>query len=130
MISEDERYRTSTQYRLWSYSPESLAALRETTTELAATRVKEAIHRSRASASSNAPSSADTSEAETNGSANRKATAANAEVECLTAEEELQLLTFYCRQTIDLGTHLKVPTEVKVWDIFLKFYWLKLAIYF
>jgi len=114
-MNEDERYRTSSQYRLWSYSPESLAKLRETTTELAASRVREAISRSKAN--STAPSSADTSEAETNSDLQKKLVPGNAEVECLTAEEELELLTFYCRQTIALGNHLKVPTEVKVRDI-------------
>lgn len=114
-LSEDARYRTSTQYRLWSYSPDSLASLRATTTELAAMRVKEAISRSRESANSAVPSSADTSEAETYGDDTRKnAATSRDEVECLTAEEELELITFYCRQTIDLGTHLKVPAEVKV----------------
>lgn len=115
MSRKDERFRTSTQYRLWSYSPESLAALRATTTELAATRVREAISRSRESADSAAPSSVDTSEAETNGDGTRKkARTSSDEVECLTADEELELITYYCRQTIDLGTHFKVPTEVKV----------------
>ena len=36
------------------------------------------------------------------------------EVDCLTVEEELKLVAFYCRQTIQLGDHLKVPTDVKV----------------
>lgn len=113
-MSEDERYRTSTQYRFWSYGPESLAKLRATTNELAAKRVKEAISRARESANPTAPSSAETSEAEANGELKQKALASGAEVECLTVEEELELITFYCRQTIDLGTHLNVTTEVKV----------------
>lgn len=119
-MNEDERYRTSSQYRLWSYSPESLASLRETTNELAATRVREAISRSKAN--STAPSSADTSEAETKGGLQKRLTQGSAEVECLTAEEELKLLTFYCGQTIEFGNHLKVPTEVKVRGIFCKLY--------
>lgn len=32
----------------------------------------------------------------------------------MTVEEELKLVAFYCRQTIQLGDHLKVPTDVKV----------------
>ena len=35
-------------------------------------------------------------------------------MDCLTVEEELKLVAFYCRQTIQLGDHLKVPTDVKV----------------
>lgn len=56
-------------------------------------------------------SSNDTSEAE-NG---RSVSAVPEEVDCLTVEEELKLVAFYCRQTIQLGDHLKVPTDVKVY---------------
>lgn len=111
-MSEDERYRTSTQYRLWSYSPDSLLALRSTTNRIAAERVREAVRRLR---EARALSSADTSEVE-----NGQSTSAipEGEVDCLTVDEELKLVAFYCRQTIQLGDHLKVPTEVKVWVYF------------
>lgn len=104
-MSEDERYRTSTQYRLWSYTPESLLALRSTTNRIAADRVREAVRRVR---DNRVTSSGDTSEAE-NG-----AGIPEGEVDCLTVDEELKLVVFYCRQTIQLGDHLKVPTDVKV----------------
>ena len=39
-LNEDDLYRTSTQYRLWSFSPESLATLRLKTHELALERAK------------------------------------------------------------------------------------------
>jgi len=109
-MSEDERYRTSTQYRLWSYTPDSLLALRSTTNRIAADRVREAVRRAR---EARALSSADTSEAE-----NERATSAipEREVDCLTVDEELKLVAWYCRQTLSLGDHLKVPTDVKVWD--------------
>jgi cyclin H len=108
-MSEDERYRTSTQYRLWSYSPDSLLDLRSTTNRIAAERVREAVRRVR---EARALSSADTSEVE-----NGRPTSAipEGEVDCLTVDEELKLVAFYCRQTIQLGDHLKVPTDVKVW---------------
>ncbi|KAH8815567.1 cyclin-like protein [Xylogone sp. PMI_703] len=106
-MTEDERYRTSTQYRLWSYTPASLAALRETTNRIAADRVREAVLRVR---QSRAASSTDTSEAE--GSRSVSAIP-EGDVDCLTVEEELKLLAFYCRQTLQLGDHLKVPTDVK-----------------
>jgi len=106
---EDERYRISTQYRLWSYTPSSLLDLRSTTNRIAADRVREAVRRVR---EARALSSADTSEAE-----NGRSTSAipEGEVDCLTVEEELKLVEFYCRQTLQLGDHLKVPTDVKVW---------------
>ncbi len=115
IMNEDERYRTSTQYRLWSYTPGALASLRSTTNRLATERVKAAIERARASRATSASASADTSEAEQNGTNNRAASAVpEGEVNCLTPEEELKLVVFYCRQTIQLGDHLKVPTDVKV----------------
>jgi cyclin H len=108
-MSEDERYRTSSQYRLWSYSPSSLLALRTTTNQKAAARVREAVQRLQ---ETRAISSGDTSETE-NGRTN--SAAPEGDVDCLTVEEELKLLAFYCRQTIQLSDHLKYPKEVKVW---------------
>ncbi|EKD20542.1 hypothetical protein MBM_01224 [Drepanopeziza brunnea f. sp. 'multigermtubi' MB_m1] len=102
-MSEDERYRTSTQYRLWSYTPQSLHALRSTTNQTAADRVREAVRRLR---EARIISSADTSEAE-NG------LPPEGPVNCLTVDEELRLVAFYCRETMKLGDHLKVPTDVK-----------------
>jgi cyclin H len=112
-MSEDERYRTSTQLRLWSFTPSALHALRETTNLNAANRVRAAVQRLR---EARAASSAETSEAE-----NGRATSAlpEGEVDCLTIDEELKLVASYCRQTIQLGDHLKVPTDVKVRAFFL-----------
>ncbi|KAL3419472.1 cyclin ccl1 [Phlyctema vagabunda] len=107
-MSEDERYRTSTQYRLWSYTSEALAALRTTTNRIAADRVREAVQHAR---EARVLSSAETSETE-NG-VRAVSTLPEGEVDCLTVEEELMLVAFYCRQTIQLGDHLKVPTDVK-----------------
>jgi len=104
-MSEDERYRTSTQYRLWSYSPESLLALRSTTNQLAADRVREAVRRVRGARV--------TPPVENDGPIQE------GEVDCLTVEEELKLVAFYCRQTLQLGDHLKVPTDVKVCGFFM-----------
>lgn len=108
MTTEDERYRTSTQYRLWSYTPSSLLALRTTTNRLAADRVREAVRRLR---EARAVSSAETSDAERGRSVSA---APEGEVDCLTVEEELKLVAFYCRQTSQLGDHLRFPSEVKV----------------
>jgi len=112
-MSEDERYRTSTQYRLWSFSPSSLRSLRETTNRIAADRVREAVRRAReAQAQAQAISSNENSEAENGKSASDALP--EGEVDCLTAEEELKLLRHYCRQTIQLSDHLQVPLDVKV----------------
>ncbi|KAG0646767.1 Cyclin CCL1 [Hyphodiscus hymeniophilus] len=110
MTTEDERYRTSTQYRLWSYTPSSLLALRTSTNSLAADRVREAVRRSR---EARAVSSTETSDAERGRSVSA---APEGEVDCLTVEEELKLVRFYCRQTSQLGDHLKFPSDVKVYN--------------
>jgi cyclin H len=114
-MNEDERYRMSTQFRLWSFTPERLVEMRSTTNKVAAERVKEAIQRARASRATSASASGETSEAEQNSAGSRAASMVpEGEVNCLTVEEELKLVAFYCRQTLQLGDHLKVPTDVKV----------------
>ena len=93
-ISEDDLFRSSTQYRQWSFSPEALNSLRAATNDLAATRVREAVQRARQSIESRD----DVAE----------------EVDCLTPEEELKLVGFYCFQTMDFADFLKFPTNIKV----------------
>ncbi|MCJ1306873.1 hypothetical protein MMC25_000517 [Agyrium rufum] len=92
-LTEDEVYRTSTQYRLWSFTPESLASLRATTNASAATKVRDAIRRSRTHTGAN--------EAEA------------VEVDCLTVEEEQKLLGFYCTKAMELADFCQFPTNVK-----------------
>ncbi|THV45602.1 hypothetical protein BGAL_0470g00020 [Botrytis galanthina] len=108
MSTEDARYRTSTQYRHWSYTPSALRSLRESTNALATTQVRDAVRRAR---EARAASSNDNSEAENSRSASTALT--DGEVDCLTVDEELKLLDYYCRQTLQLGDHLGVPIEVK-----------------
>lgn len=82
-LTEDDIYRTSSQYRLWSFSPESLAALRRKTHDLA-------IERARQYANGD-------SEA----------------VQYLTHEEELRLVQRYCDQVRSTSDHFKWPVNVK-----------------
>lgn len=111
---EDAVYRSTTQYRYWSYTPQVLATLRASTNEIAAERVKAAIVRVRA-----AKENQDGGDGSADGS--RGAIWANGAavqvVDCLTVEEEQKLVAYYCRSAIDLGTHLNVPTDVKVSDL-------------
>ena len=92
-MTEDDIYRSSTQYRQWSYTPNSLASLRATTNALAADRVKDAIQRLRLE----------------KGQAN-----AQEDVDCLTVEEEQKLVEFYCIKAMDFADFLDFPTNVKV----------------
>ncbi|KAF7949088.1 hypothetical protein EAE96_008259 [Botrytis aclada] len=108
MSSEDARYRTSTQYRHWSYTPSALRSLRESTNALATSQVRDAVRRAR---EARAASSNDNSEAENSRSSSTALP--DGDVDCLTVDEELKLLDYYCRQTLQLGDHLGVPIEVK-----------------
>ncbi|KFZ02211.1 hypothetical protein V500_00364 [Pseudogymnoascus sp. VKM F-4518 (FW-2643)] len=111
-MNEDDRYRTSSQYRYWSYTPAGLADLRSKTNKLATERVRAAIARVQASraASASQNASAETSEAERSGT---PAVTAPSEVNFLTPDEELKLVRFFCQQALQLGDHLNLPTDVK-----------------
>ena len=126
-MTEDELYRASTQYRLWSFTPEKLASLRANTNTVAAEHVKAAIKRRREAHSqlssrevSATPSSA-TSDVENNGVGNGaggpvRTLKIDKEVECLTAEEEKKLIDYYCSNCLQmgLGAPLKLPIYVMV----------------
>ncbi|KAB8349519.1 hypothetical protein FH972_023545 [Carpinus fangiana] len=87
-LTEDDVYRATTQYRLWSYSPSSLASIRDETNANAAKRVVEAIRRHRSSTATNASS---------NGAEPAAADHDSTEpaVDCLTPAESALLLTHY-----------------------------------
>lgn len=107
---EDDIYRASSQYRLWSYTEPSLQSLRATTNAVASERVRAALHRSRETHQSTASSAAGTPLPESNTDTKNK------DVECLTPEEELVLVRYYCEKTLELGETYKppIPTMVRV----------------
>jgi len=134
-MDEDTRYRTSTQYRLWSFSQASLSKLRQDTNRVAAEKVRDAIRRVRAAKRSTSNSDGTYTDVETGGSEAESGSGGKtntsvrlgvenmtireedidvSDVDCLTVEDELKLLGFYCRQLLQLGDHLQVPTDVKV----------------
>lgn len=90
-----------------------MADLRSKTNKLATERVRAAIARVQASraASASQNASAETSEAERSGT---PAVTAASEVNFLTPDEELKLVRFFCQQALQLGDHLNLPTDVKV----------------
>lgn len=112
MLSEDERYRTSTQFRFWSYTPAALHAIRSNTNQNAAERVREAVKRVR---EKRAISSSEGDDSRAN------SVVPDTEVDCLTVEEELTLVAHACRQLMGLFDHIKdntahrkFPFKVKV----------------
>lgn len=116
-MTEDEIYRTSTQYRLWSFTPKSLHSLRSTTNSLAAKGVLTAI--CTAADSGKAVAKADPKEANSNGVKSSptplvQAPQALQEVDCLTVEEEQKLVGFYCIKAMEFADFCDFPTNVKV----------------
>lgn len=107
-MTEDEIYRASTQYRLWSFTPELLLSLRSTTNSLAADGVRTAIHTLNSS-----KAEADTNDASGNGFDSTPSSNPR-EVDCLTVEEEQKLVGFYCIKTMEFADFCDFPTNVKV----------------
>ena len=123
-LTEDDLYRKSTQYRLWSYTSEQLSSLRSQTNILAAERVKLAIKSVR-QARAVAKDSADQDEnngpkvknldGETNGqTTNASKLSAVDDIECLTVVEERKLVEYYCGQSVELGKFFEFPINVIV----------------
>ena len=110
---EDDIYRTSSQFRLWSYTESSLQSLRAKTNAIASERVRAALRRARENRPSTTPSAAETPQP---GSGEKIAKSDEKEIECLTPEEELVLVRYYCEKTLELGETYKppLPTMVRV----------------
>lgn len=110
---EDDIYRTSSQFRLWSYTESSLSALREKTNIIASGRVRAALQRARSTRPSATPSAAGTPQPGSDGETKKPT---EKEIECLTPEEELVLVRYYCEKTLELGDTYKppLPTMVRV----------------
>lgn len=105
---EDDFYRTSTQYRLWSFTQESLKSLRVNTNALASERVKAALKRLH-QREGNGEVAHD--EPQAGGDAVQEKN-----IDCLTVEEELKLVRYYCESLFLLAEEYKppLPTTVRV----------------
>lgn len=102
-MREDDIYRTSTQYRLWSFTKENLDSIRANSNAVASARVRDAVRRAQEARRTSATSGSDEA---TNGR----------EIECLTPDDELELVQYYCEKTLELGDEYKppLPTTVRV----------------
>lgn len=125
---EDDIYRSSTQFRLWSFTRDSLASMRATTNKVASERIRAAQKRAREAAAQHrtANTSPDTT-SPTSGSGNatpnptsdaegKTDAILDQDVKCLTPEEEAEFVRYYCEQTLELGDTYKppLPTMVRV----------------
>lgn len=106
---EDAIYTTSTQYRLFTFTPKQLSELRHATNKAATEKITESIKSARTAA---ALSSANVSpEHLSNGVGDA---ADDEEIDCPTAEEELKFVAYYCVKCMQLSDHFKFPSNVKV----------------
>ena len=99
VLTEDDIYRTSSQFRVWSFSPESLAERRRRTHEIAIERIEDQRKKS------------NTNGASSNG---ENGTSHEEKVDYLTEEEELRLVQRYCDMIRQTNDHLSWPANVKV----------------
>ncbi|PLB43236.1 cyclin-like protein [Aspergillus steynii IBT 23096] len=104
---EDDFYRSSSQFRFWSYTEASLQSLRAKTNSLASDRVRATLRKARVSRQS-APSSAAGTPNPNGSDADSKA-GEEKDVECLTPEEEQVLVRYFCEQLVELGESYKPP---------------------
>ena len=98
---EDDIYRTSSQFRIWSFTEESLKQLRVTTNTIASERVRAALRRAREARQSAAPSAAGTPTANQSGSEVDGKGTEEMDIECLTPDEEQELVRYYCEKTVE-----------------------------
>ncbi|KAL4807738.1 cyclin-like protein [Aspergillus unguis] len=104
---EDDFYRTSSQFRLWSFTEESLRSVRQNTNSLASDRVRVALRRAREARQSASSSAVGTPNP--NGSDADSKAGEEKDIECLTPEEEQDLVRYFCEQIIQLGESYKPP---------------------
>lgn len=107
---EDDTYRTSSQYRYWSYTRETLASLRQDTNQLAAERVRTAIRRAR---DLKRPDDLE------NGVVNNdQASSGEATINTLTVQEELKIVSWFSSKIIEVGGAMEppIPMEIRVFQ--------------
>jgi cyclin H len=101
-MTEDVAYRASSQFRLWSFTPATLASLRSSTNANAGERVKAAKKRGKVSI-------------KVEHEDEKKAISeSEKDIDYLTVEEELKLVGYICVKTMELADHCGFPTNVKV----------------
>ena len=105
---EDDIYRSSTQYRLWSFTPQRLAEIRRETNELASEKVKAAFRRVHGARNGKAGGD--------DGEDRNEDAEGEVQIETLTVDEELKIVEWGCGKIIEMGEAMrpKVPGGVVV----------------
>ena len=106
---EDEVYRTSSQYRYWSYTHEELASLRQTTNDLASERVTTAIKRVRHAKALH-------DDAENGIEKKDQGDLDHTAIDTLTVQEELKIVSWFSSKIIEIGGAMEppIPMEIRV----------------
>lgn len=105
-MHEDDIYRSSTQYRIWSYTPAALASLRANSNGHAAEKVRIAIKRTRAAQQAQ-------NGTENNGPAEGLVDKDD-NVKCLTVEEELKIVRWGCGRIMAMGEVMEPPIPIEI----------------
>lgn len=111
---EDAIYTTSTQYRLFTFTPKQLSELRHATNKAAAEKITESIRSARTAAALSSAAAAATGLSPRHSSNGVNDAVDDEEINCPTAEEELKLVAHYCVKCMQLSDHFKFPSNVKV----------------
>ncbi|KAK3359543.1 cyclin-like protein [Lasiosphaeria hispida] len=109
MATEDARYRESSQFRQWSFSPVQLASMRDKANTLARTSIAERLSTSPPNNASTNSMSAPTSNANTPDPDGGTPSLP----EFLTPAEEALLVTFYTSELLRAGDHAEMGDEIK-----------------
>jgi hypothetical protein len=106
---EDEAYRTSSQYRYWSYTREALASLRHDTNHFASARVRTAIKRARDATRPPYDSKIDLGKS-------GQGDSDNFTIDTLTVQEELKIVSWFSSKIIEVGGAMEppIPMEIRV----------------
>ncbi|KAI8940578.1 hypothetical protein NX059_001853 [Plenodomus lindquistii] len=104
IVTEDSLYRSSTQFKHWSFTKTQLAAQRTKTNVLATERVKANVARQRAQRAESDGATSGVENGSGDSTPNPGATPAT-DLACLTAEEELKIVDDFCERAVKLGTH-------------------------
>ncbi|KAH8702458.1 putative cyclin Ccl1 [Talaromyces proteolyticus] len=128
---EDEIYRSSTQFRIWSFTPDGLSSLRSDTNAVACERLRAAQQRAREVPRSDTPSTTGNLTPNPSDGEAKWEAALERDVDCVTPEEELTFVRYFCEQALELGDKYKpaLPTMVRATAIqFLRRFYLRNSI--
>ncbi|KAI5303866.1 hypothetical protein KEM56_007107 [Ascosphaera pollenicola] len=114
-MQEDNIFRTSSQFRLWSFTEDALRQVREATNAAACDRVRAAIRRSHDASNTQALDSGDGDTPMAGNDASMDGGRIDEQtIECLTADEEYKLVRHYCQRCMSLGDQYTPPLPTLV----------------